>query len=177
MKDYSVTAPEFKIVLQNPWLLFTTFLGSGCITPAPGTWGSLAAWLAFVLLEQITGRPFIWILTIVFFVLGVIAIPKCEPILKKMDHGSIVIDEVIAVWLVLLCCPLGFFWQLAGVLTFRFFDIVKLPPASGLDRGPQSGWTVMIDDIFAAVYTLAVVNIIAFLLRYFLNAELMWSLF
>lgn len=64
-----------------------------------------------------------------------------------MDHGSIVIDEVVAVWLVLLLCPTGLFWQLAGVLVFRFFDIVKLPPAAGLDNGPQSGWTVMIDDV------------------------------
>ena len=35
---------------------------------------------------------------------------------------------------------------------FSFFDIVKLPPASVLDRGRQNGFTVMLDDIFAAVY-------------------------
>ena len=36
-----------------------------------------------------------WILTILCFIVGVIAIPKCEAVLKKMDHGSIVIDEVV----------------------------------------------------------------------------------
>ena len=123
------------------------------------------------------GRGWMWILTILCFIVGVIAIPKCEAVLKKMDHGSIVIDEVVAVWLVLLLCPTGLFWQLAGVLVFRFFDIVKLPPAAGLDNGPQSGWTVMIDDVFAALYTLLVVNGVAWLLVYFLNAELMWKVF
>ena len=177
MKDYSVTAPSIKEVYKNPWLIFTTFFGAGCLTPGPGTWGSFAAWLAFLILEPLGGRGLMWILTILCFIVGVIAIPKCEAVLRKMDHGSIVIDEVVAVWLVLLLCPTGLFWQLAGVLVFRFFDIVKLPPAAGLDNGPQSGWTVMIDDVFAALYTLLVVNGVAWLLVYFLNAELMWKVF
>lgn len=177
MKDYFVTAPSIKEVYKNPWLIFTTFFGAGCLTPGPGTWGSFAAWLAFLILEPLGGRGLMWILTILCFIVGVIAIPKCEAVLKKMDHGSIVIDEVVAVWFVLLLCPTGLFWQLAGVLVFRFFDIVKLPPAAGLDNGLQSGWTVMIDDVFAALYTLLVVNGVAWLLVYFLNAELMWKVF
>ena len=44
---------------------------------------------------------------------------------KKMDHGSIVIDEVVAVWFVLLLCPTGLFWQLAGVLVFRFLTLLN----------------------------------------------------
>lgn len=66
-----------------------------------------------------------WILTILCFIVGVIAIPKCEAVLKKMDHGSIVIDEVVAVWFVLLLCPTGLFWQLAGVLVFRFLTLLN----------------------------------------------------
>ncbi len=83
MKDYSVTAPSIKEVYKNPWLIFTTFFGAGCLTPGPGTWGSFAAWLAFLILEPLGGRGLMWILTILCFIVGVIAIPKCEAVLKN----------------------------------------------------------------------------------------------
>lgn len=41
MKSYKTTPPSFKTVLEHPWLWVSTFFGSGCITPAPGTWGPL----------------------------------------------------------------------------------------------------------------------------------------
>lgn len=158
MKSYKTQAPEVKLVLRHPWLLFSTFFGSGCITPAPGTWGSLAAWLAFCLLELALPRDFMWVLCVAIFILGIVSVERSAPLLGKTDHGSIVIDEVAAVWLVLLLTPLGFFWQFFSVLAFRFFDIVKLPPASAIDAGRQSGFTVMLDDIFAAVYAIVLVN-------------------
>ena len=40
MKSYKTTPPSFQTVLKHPWLWISTFFGSGCITPAPGTWGS-----------------------------------------------------------------------------------------------------------------------------------------
>ena len=52
MKSYKTTPPSFKTVLEHPWLWVSTFFGSGCITPAPGTWGSFAAWGAFWLLDM-----------------------------------------------------------------------------------------------------------------------------
>lgn len=62
------------------------------------------------------------------------------------------------VWIILLVIPQTFWWQLAGVIVFRFFDILKLPPASTIDRLKQNGWTVMVDDLFAAVYALCVLT-------------------
>ena len=58
MKSYKTTPPSFKTVLQHPWLWISTFFGSGCITPAPGTWGSFAAWGVFLLLDMWLGRSF-----------------------------------------------------------------------------------------------------------------------
>ena len=96
--------------------------------------------------------------------------------LNKVDHGSIVVDEVVAVWVVLLLTPLGFWWQLSSVIAFRFFDIVKLPPASVLDRGRQNGFTVMLDDIFAAVYAILVVNSMAWVAGFYGAASPIWIL-
>lgn len=176
MKSYKTEAPPVKEVYSRPQLLIATFFGAGCITPAPGTWGSFAAWAVFLLLEQIVSRGVIWFFVVIFFLLGLMVIPKSEPYLKKMDHGSIVIDEVVAVWLVLLLTPLTWGWQLASVVAFRFFDIVKLPPASSLDKTKQNGFTVMFDDIIAAFYALLVIDVSAFLLLKFTNLQIYWSL-
>ena len=72
--------------------------------------------------------------------------------------------------------PLGFWWQLSSVIAFRFFDIVKLPPASVLDRGRQNGFTVMLDDIFAAVYAILVINSMAWVAGFYGAASPIWIL-
>ena len=176
MKDYKTEAPPISEVYSRPQLLIATFFGAGCITPAPGTWGSFAAWAVFLLLDHFFSRGFIWFLVVFFFLLGVMVIPKSEPYLKKMDHGSIVIDEVVAVWLVLLLTPIGWGWQLASVVAFRFFDIVKLPPASVLDNARQNGFTVMLDDVIAALYALLIIDAAAFLLLTCSTFDISWSL-
>ncbi len=177
MKSYKTEAPAVSTVIRKPALLFTTFFCSGCITPAPGTWGSFAAWFAFWVMETFSDRSTIWLVSVLCFVMGIYAIPRCGKLLGKMDHGSIVIDEVVAVWLVLLLIPIGFLWQLAGVLAFRLFDIIKLPPVSTIDELEQSGFTVMIDDIFAAIYALIVVNGLALVFEYCFGLDLVWKVF
>ena len=176
MKSYKTTPPSFKTVLEHPWLWISTFFGSGCITPAPGTWGSFAAWGAFWLLDMWLGRSFIWAAALVLFVVGCVSVGKSTVYLNKVDHGSIVVDEVVAVWVVLLLTPLGFWWQLSSVIAFRFFDIVKLPPASVLDRGRQNGFTVMLDDIFAAVSAILVINSMAWVAGFYGAASPIWIL-
>lgn len=128
------------------------------------------------LLDMWLGRSFIWAAALVLFVLGCVSVGKSTPYLNKVDHGSIVVDEVVAVWVVLLLTPLGFWWQLSSVIAFRFFDIVKLPPASVLDRGRQNGFTVMLDDIFAAVYAILVVNSMAWVAGFYGAASPIWIL-
>ncbi len=73
------------------------------------------------------------------------------------DHGSMVWDEIIAFWLVLLLItPADFKTQLWAFLWFRFFDMVKPPPIGYFDRHFKGGFGVMWDDIMAAFYTLLV---------------------
>ena len=43
----------------------------------------------------------------------------------------------------------------AAFLAFRLFDIVKLPPASVIDEKMKNGWGVMLDDMLAALWALA----------------------
>jgi phosphatidylglycerophosphatase A len=76
------------------------------------------------------------------------------------DHGAIVWDEMIAIWLVLLLVtPCSFTAEVVAVLLFRLFDMVKPPPIRQIERRYKGGFGVMIDDILAAFFTLLVIAV------------------
>jgi phosphatidylglycerophosphatase A len=77
------------------------------------------------------------------------------------DHGSIVIDEVVAFLLVLFFAGLTP-WRIGvAFVLFRLFDIVKPPPIRQLDASMKNGIGVMLDDLLAAGYTLLVLALAA----------------
>ena len=63
------------------------------------------------------------------FAMGVTACQITGRSLGVVDHGSIVWDEIVPFWAVLLLTPAGWLWQLAAFLWFRFYDIIKPAPA------------------------------------------------
>jgi nicotinamide-nucleotide amidase len=85
----------------------------------------------------------------------VVAVHKTGVDLGVIDHGSIVWDEIVPFWLVLLFCPTHWLWQTTAFCLFRFFDITKPQPARYFDEKVKSGLGVMCDDLVAAGYTLA----------------------
>ncbi|MEG2155097.1 MAG: phosphatidylglycerophosphatase A [Burkholderiaceae bacterium] len=153
--------PSWRFALASPWHFIATFGGSGVIHPAPGTWGTAAAWLSFVVGSQWWGEP-VWIaLILVTFFLGAWGAQRMGEALGKPDHGAIVIDEVVAFWIILLVLPKTFAVQAAAFVVFRLFDIVKPPPIRQIDRRFKNGFGVMLDDLLAALYTLVVFAIAA----------------
>ncbi len=135
----------------------------GCIRPAPGTWGSLfALFLAYFCFLPLP----IWaraISLVALFALGTWASDIAERALDAKDPSSIVIDELVGLWLVLL--PFTFtgqsnthtYTQLAiAFALFRFFDITKLYPIAKLETVFSGGLGIMIDDVVAGVYALIV---------------------
>jgi phosphatidylglycerophosphatase A len=154
-----VNKPGSRFMLSHPAHILAQGFGSGLSPIVPGTAGTLFAWLSYVLL---TARwpaiftPLNWgIIIVVGFAIGVWACDKTGRDLGISDHGSMVWDEIIAFWLVLLLLmPAGFATQLWAFFWFRIFDIVKPPPIGWFDRHLKGGFGVMWDDIFAAFYTL-----------------------
>ena len=74
----------------------------------------------------------------------------------KVDHGAIVIDEVLGQLLalalpfyVLDASAISLEFLLVGFLLFRLFDIAKPWPVSHFDNHWKSGWGVMLDDVAA----------------------------
>ena len=134
------------------------------IAVMPGTMGTVLAWAIYYVLTQVWPAiftPIVWSVIIVLgFFIGIWACERTGHDMGKPDHGSMVWDEIIAFWLVLLfVTPAGIFMQLAAFVLFRFFDIVKPPPIRYFDSHWKGGFGVMWDDIVAAFYALLVLAI------------------
>jgi len=154
-----VTRPTFRFMLSHPAHILAQGFGSGLSRLMPGTCGTLFAWICFDLLStRFPGffTPSHWaIIVAAGFVLGIWACGKTGRDLGIADHGSMVWDEIIAFWLVLLVLmPAGFATQFWAFIWFRLFDMVKPPPIRYFDRHLKGGFGVMWDDIVAAFYTL-----------------------
>ena len=148
--------PDLKFLFAHPAHFIALGFGSGLSPVAPGTAGTLAAWLLFPLVRpHVSDAGFLAFLAAAFAI-GVFAASRSGRDLGVADHGSIVWDEIVPFWLVLLLTPEGWLWQLAAFIWFRFFDIVKPQPARWIDGHMKHGFGVMLDDVVAAGYTLLV---------------------
>lgn len=153
--------PLSRLKLTNPIHFLALGLGSGLIHPAPGTWGSLAGLIIGALLFPWTGTISFAILTALSFLLGCYLCQKTADDMGVHDHGSIVWDEFVGVWICLLFIPeLSWFWCVIAFVIFRFFDILKPYPIKFFDEKLESGFGIMIDDVLAAVYGVIVIVIL-----------------
>jgi phosphatidylglycerophosphatase A len=145
-----------------PAKLISTFFFAGYFPIAPGTFGSLIA------------LAIIWFLIpTVFYILipvsiGLILVSawsagKSEQIFGK-DGSQMVIDEVAGMAISLIFVPHQVDCFVGAFFLFRFFDIVKLPPAKHAER-IKGGWGVTLDDVVAGIYA----NLSLHLILYFIN--------
>ena len=168
-KKYDEQNPANRVVLtsrfvwSHPAHMIATFFGAGLPRQAPGTYGTLAGALAFIVLSPSMTTTYWLMATLVLFVLGVWASDRVARDLGVDDHRGIVVDEVVGIWLVYTFLPAGVLWWIAGFAAFRFFDIVKLPPVDILDEKLKNGWGVMADDVVAAFYAWVLVSLIGWI--------------
>lgn len=147
-------APSRKFLLASPAHFLALGCGSGLAPKAPGTFGTLFAWGSFLLFRPYCSDALLLGLFAAAYLLGIWIIDITGRALGDPDHGSIVWDEIVPFWLVLLLTPDAFFWQLAAFMLFRYFDITKPQPARYFDTHVKNGFGVMADDLVAAGYTL-----------------------
>ena len=174
----SVTAPMAKptarFMMEHPAHVIALGFGSGLSPVAPGTAGTLWAWLSFLVIQRYGVTDLQWALLIgASLPVGWWASTVTARHMQVMDPGSIVWDEVVAFWLVLwLVMPTGFWGQLIAFGLFRFFDAVKPGPVGwadnlfhGVDANTdrhawtKAGFGIMFDDLVAAACTLLVIAI------------------
>lgn len=152
--------PTWRWMWSHPWYVLALAGGAGLPRVAPGTWGTLTAWMLFVLLDPVL-TDLSWagfIVAGLYF--GAWAAQRAGDALGSVDVGHVVIDEVIAFWIVLWMLPHDGFWlQLLAFVLFRAFDIAKPPPIRRVEARFHNGFGVMLDDLIAAFYTLLVIAI------------------
>jgi len=160
--------PTLRFMLSHPAHPIALGFGSGLSPVAPGTAGTLFAWLAFVLLQPSMNATR-WALVIAAGLLvGWWACTVTARHLAVADPGAIVWDEVLAFWIVLwLVMPATGWTQLAAFALFRAFDAAKPGPVAWADqlfkasRGQPIGWRqgfgILFDDLVAALCTLLVI--------------------
>ncbi|MEO6313951.1 MAG: phosphatidylglycerophosphatase A, partial [Chitinophagaceae bacterium] len=97
--------------------------------------------------------PYWTIAQVIFFVLvtvaGIVLSNRLETVWGK-DSNKIVIDEVAGMCCTLLFVPQQWQFVLAGLVAFRFFDIVKPLFIAAAEKLP-GGWGVMADDVAAGI--------------------------
>lgn len=149
--------------LKKPEILFLSFFGVGFLPKAPGTWGTLAT-LPFLYLLGLFNPPFfLFIPFLLILTAGSCFIAEhIQKTYEVHDPQWIVIDEVLGMsvtWLFSLKFSLPHL--LIQFVLFRFFDIVKVWPASYFDKKIHHGAGTILDDIVSGVYAGLVYLLIA----------------
>ena len=136
------------------YLLGTGF-GSGYSPIAPGTIGSLVAVFLFALIPL---SHTYWLFIAMLTFLAGIRISGYIEVKTEKDPGFIVIDEFVGQWISLLFLPRSISVFLAGFFLFRLLDILKPFPAN-LSQKIDGGLGVMLDDVWAGIYTNLILQI------------------
>jgi len=159
------TLKRKNIVESIAWVLATWF-GSGCSPKAPGTVGSFFS-LPLILIGLKWGAyPFMCVAALLFLV-GWWATQVVLKSQKDTDPGFVVIDETVGQMLtfaLIINMSASWYVPFLGFALFRFFDIVKLWPASFFDKFVHNAFGVMMDDVIAGMYAALVLCGIVFLL-------------
>lgn len=156
--------PSLKFLFAHPAHFLACGCGSGLSQWAPGTVGTLFAWITFLYFRPWFSDFALLGLLAGAYLLGIWVIDITGRAIGDPDHGSIVWDEIVPFWLVLLLTPDTFYWQLSAFALFRYFDITKPQPARYFDQHVKNGFGVMADDLVAAGYTLLSLALLKFVL-------------
>lgn len=150
-------------VFRNPVHFLAFGLGSGAAPVAPGTFGTLAAVPLYLLLDLLSLEGYLLVL-ILAFALGIWLCDKTCRDIGVHDHGGIVWDEFVGIWLTMVAAPDGWYWIVVGFFLFRLFDILKPFPIGYFDKHIHGGFGVMLDDAIAGAFAWFVLQALALLL-------------
>jgi len=145
--------------MNNLSKIYISMFGIGFIKFAPGTIGSIVSLIFYYLTLNLINLYIIFFIFIFVFLFALKFIKIYSKIINQNDSSSIVIDEFLGVTFIML-----FYDHIMLInnyvtftlifLLFRFFDIFKLFPANWIDKNIKNSWGVILDDIFAGIYTI-----------------------
>ena len=141
-------------MLARFWL---SLFGVGYLKPGPGTWGSIAAtlfwWSSLSSLGMVSQL-------LIFLTFTFVSTWVCANFLRDSglgDESWIVVDEFSAMLFIMAFLPRDVFLVLLALSMFRLFDIWKPWLVGLVDRKIHGGVGVMLDDLMAALFVLAII--------------------
>ena len=140
---------------------FTTLFGIGYSPIAPGTIGSIFSIVFFYFLIKFVSYSFLVIIFLIILFTSLKLIEKYSNLLKSHDSSTIVIDEFLGIFLIILFYDYlkftnDFIMFLLILILFRFFDILKIFPINWVDKNIKNSFGVVLDDLLAGVYSIIV---------------------
>jgi phosphatidylglycerophosphatase A len=132
---------------------------------ASGTFGTLAGVALYPVFEAL--RRFstpLYLLSFCGLVAAAIVVAgEAERMFAEKDSGKITIDEVAGYIAATLFVRPSLGVVAASFLLFRFFDVVKIWPASHFDRAVRGGPGVVLDDVISGLYANVALRLLAWL--------------
>ena len=148
--------------------LFVTLFGIGKIKKIPGSFASLATTLfLFFVFHVLNANPnIVFIFIILIFLISLFAVNIFIKDLDNKDPKEVVIDEFIGQSIPICLYEIAHegtketgqvltFYFIIFIL-FRIFDITKPYPVSYYDKNFKNSFGVIMDDICAGLYVVAV---------------------
>ena len=141
---------------------FASVIFIGKFPLAPGTFASLIANLSLYLVllyhnqTSIDLRLLMAFLVPFLFFAGVLTSSIITKEINDKDPSSIVIDEWVGQWIPFIFLPLNIQNLVLSFIFFRIFDISKILFIKKFESF-SGGWGVMLDDVLAGFYALALV--------------------
>ena len=141
--------------------IFTTLFGIGYSPIAPGTIGSIFSIVFIYFLIKFVSYSFLVIIFLIILFTSLKLIKKYSNLLKSHDSSTIVIDEFLGIFLIILFYDYlkfanDFIMFLLILILFRFFDILKIFPINWVDNNIKNSFGVVLDDLLAGVYSIIV---------------------
>jgi len=141
--------------------IFPTLFGIGYSPIAPGTIGSIFSIVFLYFLIKFVSYSFLVIIFLIIFFTSLKLIEKYSNLLNSHDSSTIVIDEFLGIFLIILFYDYlkfanDFIMFLLILILFRFFDILKIFPINWVDKNIKNSFGVVLDDLLAGVYSIIV---------------------
>ena len=154
--------------MHNINFLFVTFFGIGKLKKIPGSYASLATIIfLFILFHILNFSPNIVLIgVIIVFLISLYAVNIFIKDMDNKDPKEVVIDEFIGQSIPICLYEIAHegtketnevltFYFIMFIL-FRIFDIAKPYPVSYYDKNFKNSFGVIMDDVVAGLYVVAV---------------------
>jgi phosphatidylglycerophosphatase A len=143
---------------------------------APGTVASFVTCIVYIWFYNSHVNIFFLIFGVFFiFFVSIYSIDSFKNSFSEIDAKEIVIDEFIGQSIPILTIynfieknnlNHFIFFTFISFILFRIFDILKPYPIKQIDQKMKNGFGVILDDVIAGVYSVALIMIIIFFINY-----------